>query len=154
MSWKVWWFVMLAQAWVGAASASCWREVGEKYAIEPELLYAIAQVESGLDPQAVNHNANGSKDVGLMQINSIHLPRLKGKGITEQRLRDEPCLAVDVGASILADFIGRLGYNWNAVGAYNAGTSPARENLRLHYAGKVWKRYQVLLVDGIGAARF
>jgi soluble lytic murein transglycosylase-like protein len=79
-----------------------------------------------------------------MQINSIHLPRLHAQGITEQRLLDEPCLSVEVGASVLAEFIARHGYNWTAVGAYNAGNSPHRQAARLRYARKVWQRYQVL----------
>ncbi len=51
---------------------------------------------------------NGTRDIGLMQINSIHLPRLLKLGVTEERLLSEPCLSVEVGASILADFIPAL----------------------------------------------
>lgn len=145
--------VVSALVWAGSVSANCWVEAGSRNSIEPELLYAIALVESGLKPNAVNHNTNGSRDIGLMQINSVHLPRLQGRGITEQRLLDEPCLAIDVGASILAEFIERHGYNWTAVGAYNAGNSPDRQSLRLRYARKVWLRYRGLLADDSGAVR-
>ncbi len=31
-----------------------------------------------------NKNTNGSEDIGLMQINSAHLPRLAKFGITRQ----------------------------------------------------------------------
>lgn len=152
MSRSVWGWGALAQVWVASVSASCWVEAGDRHSIEPELLYAIAQVESGLNPGAVNHNKNGSRDVGLMQINSMHLSRLQARGITEQRLLDEPCLAIEVGASILADFIERYGYNWTAVGAYSAGNAPDRQALRLRYAGKVWKHYQALLANDFGSA--
>lgn len=126
------------------AHAWCWSRAGQLHAIEPELLQAIADVESGQRPDAINHNRNGTRDIGLMQINSIHLPRLRARGITEQRLLDEPCLSVEVGASVLAEFIARHGYNWTAVGAYNAGNSPHRQAARLRYACKVWQRYRVL----------
>ncbi|WP_272971642.1 MULTISPECIES: transglycosylase SLT domain-containing protein [Pseudomonas] len=126
------------------AHAWCWNKAGQMHAIEPELLQAIADVESGLRPDAINHNRNGTRDIGLMQINSIHLSRLSTEGITEQRLLDEPCLSVEVGASVLAGFIARYGYNWTAVGAYNAGNSPHRQAARLRYARKVWQRYQVI----------
>lgn len=129
--------VTQAQAW-------CWSEAGRLHAIEPELLQAIAAVESDMLPDAVHHNSNGTRDIGLMQINSIHLPRLKAQGITEQRLLQEPCLSVEVGAQVLAGFIARYGYNWTAVGAYNAGNSPHRQVARLRYARKVWRRYRVL----------
>jgi soluble lytic murein transglycosylase-like protein len=118
------------------------------HAIEPELLQAIADVESGLRSDAINHNRNGTRDIGLMQINSIHLSRLSTEGITEQRLLDEPCLSVEVGASVLAGFIARYGYNWTAVGAYNAGNAPDRQAARLRYARKVWQRYQVITQAG------
>ncbi|HWT69631.1 MAG TPA: transglycosylase SLT domain-containing protein [Pseudomonas sp.] len=136
--------MLLACIGTEQAQAYCWSRAGQLHAIEPELLRAIADVESGLLPDAINHNKDGSRDIGLMQINSSHLPRLSEQGITEQRLLDEPCLSVEVGASVLAGFIARYGYNWTAVGAYNAGHSPRRQTARLRYAHKVWQRYRVL----------
>ncbi|PHN18490.1 transglycosylase SLT domain-containing protein [Pseudomonas sp. ICMP 460] len=131
------------QAW-----ASCWNEVASRYDIEPELLQAIAAVESGYRTEAMNHsNTDGSRDIGLMQINSMHLPRLLKLGITEDRLLSEPCLSVEVAASILAEFIQRFGYNWTAVGSYNAGGSPERETLRMRYAEKIWARYEALVAQ-------
>ena len=130
------------------ALAYCWKEAATQYNIEPELLQAIAVVESGNRAQVMNHaNRNGTRDIGLMQINSIHLPRLLKQGITEDRLINEPCLSVEVGASILAEFIQRFGYNWTAVGSYNVGTGagPEREALRLQYAQKIWAYYEQLV---------
>lgn len=128
--------------------AFCWEQAASQHNIEPELLQAIAAVESGFRAQAMNHtNRNGTRDIGLMQINSIHLPRLLKQGITEDRLLNEPCLSVEVGASILAEFIQRFGYNWTAVGAYNAGpgSGPEREALRRRYAEKIWAYYEQLV---------
>lgn len=130
------------------ALAYCWDEMARRYDLEPELLQAIAAVESGYRSQAMNYtNRNGTRDIGLMQINSIHLPRLLKQGITEERLLNEPCLSVEVGASILAEFIQRFGYNWTAVGAYNVGPGPGpqREALRLRYAERIWVRYAALV---------
>ncbi|OPG75809.1 invasion protein IagB, partial [Pseudomonas ogarae] len=44
------------------AHAWCWSKAGQLHAIEPELLQAIADVESGLKPDAINHNRNGTRD--------------------------------------------------------------------------------------------
>ncbi|SDV00451.1 Transglycosylase SLT domain-containing protein [Pseudomonas mucidolens] len=135
------------------ARGFCWLEAANRHDIEPELLQAIAAVESGYRPKAMNYsNHNGSRDIGLMQINSIHLPRLLKQGITEQRLLAEPCLSVDVGASILAGFIKQFGYNWTAVGAYNAGPGAGarREALRLRYAQRIWERYEALIAQRKG----
>lgn len=104
------------------ASASCWQTAGERYGVHPWLLAAIAKVESGFDPNAVNatHAARtGSVDLGLMQINSSWLPVLARHGITRQALFD-PCTSIAVGAWILADLFARHGVTWEAVGAYNA----------------------------------
>ena len=132
----------------GRAQAYCWAEVGGRYDIEPELLQAIAAVESGYQADAMNRaNRNGTWDIGLMQINSLHLPRLLKLGITEERLLVEPCLSVEVGASILNEFIQRFGYNWTAVGSYNVGPGcgPQQEALRMQYAQKIWRRYEELV---------
>jgi len=129
--------------------AYCWVSAGQQHAIEPELLQAIAEVESGQLSDAMNYNKDGTRDIGLMQINSRHLPRLGAQGITEQRLLNEPCLSVEVGASVLAGFVALYGYNWTAVGAYNAGNAPGRQAARLRYARKVWQRYQVLTASRV-----
>lgn len=102
--------------------------------IESELLYAIAQQESAMKPGAIGHNRDGSTDLGLMQINSFHMKRLKKMGISEKQLLQDPCISVIVGASILSDMMKIYGYSWEAVGAYNAGTSPKRSDIRKRYA--------------------
>ncbi|MFC5475726.1 transglycosylase SLT domain-containing protein [Paraherbaspirillum soli] len=127
-----------------ASAANCWTEAGREHGIDPLLLYSIAKVESALNPKALNRNSNGTYDVGLMQVNSIHLPRLKQVGITHERLVKEPCTSVRTGAAILADFIKRYGYTWKAVGAYNAGGADNREEARKRYVAKVWKEYRQL----------
>ena len=41
---------------------------------EPEIMIAIAKAESGqdLNPKAYNKNNNGSEDIGVFQVNTIH----------------------------------------------------------------------------------
>lgn len=114
---------------------ACWDEAATRYSVSPELLYAIARTESDMNPQAIGRNRNGSRDIGLMQINSAWLPALAAHGITERDLFD-PCTSIHVGAWILAGNVQRLGYTWDAVGAYNA----ASPTLRRAYTDKV-RRY-------------
>lgn len=122
--------------------ANCWDKAAHYYHVDPYLLYAIANVESGMNPYAIGQNHDGTRDVGLMQINSSHFSELKMQGINEYRLITEPCTSIMVGASILSDMIKVYGYNWEAVGAYNAGLKKENFTLRMNYARKVWNKYQ------------
>ena len=114
---------------------ACWDDAATRYQVSSALLYAIARTESGLNPRAIGRNSDGSRDIGLMQINSAWLPTLASHGIGERDLY-EPCTNIHVGAWILAGNVSRYGYTWEAVGAYNAA-SPA---LRRFYIDKV-RRY-------------
>ncbi|WP_413728925.1 type III secretion system invasion protein IagB [Sodalis sp. RH22] len=127
-----------------AVSADCWSQAERHFSIESRLLQAIALTESNMNPRATGKNANGTRDIGLMQINSLHLPRLRTLGIDEQRLYEDSCVSVMVGASVLADMMKRYGYSWEAVGAYNAGTAAGRKHLRMRYAQRVWEHYKRL----------
>lgn len=117
----------------------CFRWAGQRYGLSPTLLQAIAQQESGINPRAINRNTNGSYDIGMMQINSSWLPKLKRHGILEPDLW-EPCTNILVGAWILSSNIRELGPTLNALGAYNA-RHPER---RLAYARQVLRRWEVL----------
>lgn len=110
----------------------CFSAAGIRHGVSPILLEAIAMKESSMRPDAVNRNRDGSWDVGLMQINSRWLPALRRHGISAEDLRD-PCVSVHVGAWILAENFRQLGFNWEAVGAYNA----RRRDLRIRYARSI-----------------
>jgi len=142
------WLACVATATFGVAFAppahACWEQAALKYGVNVQLLYAIAKTESSLTPTAVNRsNANGTYDVGLMQINSSWLPRLRQYGITEKDLY-EPCVSIDVGAWILAHNIRQFGNTWAAVGAYNT-PNPTRG---LEYAHRVYRNLPPALRSG------
>ncbi|SCU77626.1 Invasion protein iagB [Cupriavidus necator] len=123
----------------GAAQADCLDDAAVFHGVSPSLLRSIAMQESGMKPWVTNRNANGSEDIGLMQINTIHLPRLARYGITRAHLFNG-CTNAYVGAWILRENIHRFGPTWKAVGAYNAA-SPDKQ---LRYANKIHARWQAL----------
>ncbi|KWN05721.1 lytic transglycosylase [Burkholderia territorii] len=125
--------IALSCALHGFAQADCLDDAATFQKVSVSLLRGIAQVESGMNPNAVNTNTNGTVDIGLMQINSTWLPTLAREGITRESLFDA-CTNAYVGAWILSQNIRQLGANWNAIGAYNA----ASPDKRLAYARKVY----------------
>ena len=118
------------------AHATCWQEASLRYDVPITLLKAIAFVESSNRARIVAQNTNGSLDYGFMQINDFWLPELSKYRIGTRELMDA-CTSVNVGAWILAQNFQQMGYNWNAVGAYGAGTKKAKATARSQYAAKV-----------------
>src|SRR6202171_29897 len=120
--------VIFALCFAPSLASACWDEAGQRDGVSPQLLYASAGMEPRLNPAAVNtshRKDTGSYDIGLMQINSSHLPRLARRGINEADLYD-PCTNIHVGAWLLADEFSRYGVSWEGVGAYNAACTQLR----------------------------
>lgn len=130
-------------------TAFCFTEAGNKYRIDPLLLYSVAVVESHLNPRAIGNNYSAdekkitSSDYGLMQINDSHIHKLKMMGIIKDKreLLDNPCLNVQIGAWIMSQHFNQCGVNWQCLGSYNAGFADSNALLRLRYAKKVFSLY-------------
>ncbi len=91
---------------------------GKRYGIAPELLWGVAKTESDLNPLAIHSNKDGTFDVGLMQINTVHLPLLRRLGREPNDLYD-PEVSVALGAYVLSRCISRHGFNYRALNCYN-----------------------------------
>jgi soluble lytic murein transglycosylase-like protein len=129
-------FIIFVLPLAFSCQAACFDQAGARYGIAPSLLKAISVIESGSNPTAHNRNRDGSEDIGHMQINSRWLGVLASFGIGREQLFDA-CINTYVGAWILAQNISRLGYGWEAIGAYNAHSPKKRAAYARRIAAKI-----------------
>ncbi len=101
--------------------AECVSAASTRHGVNPDLLVAILRVESGLKSDPVRRNANGSIDVGIAQINSVHFAELRRHGVEWPHLL-QPCVGIHVAAWHLKNQVLRHGNTWFAVGAYHSVT--------------------------------
>jgi len=132
-------------------NAYCFRAAGDQYHIDPLLLKSIAMYESSLNQWAVHVNRDKdhrvlSMDYGLMQINSVNVPRLIKQNVIKNKdeLLSKPCTNVYIGASILARNIKICGVSWDCIGSYNAGFLTKDASVRRAYGQKVHEIYREL----------
>ncbi|CCO25162.1 lytic transglycosylase domain-containing protein [Maridesulfovibrio hydrothermalis] len=135
-------------------------QVAKEFSLQPEILNAIADHESGYNPWAVNvagrsfypssreealaiieENRKKSFDVGLMQINSYWIKKFD---LTPAEAL-EPEENLRLGAWILRYCLDRYGYNWRAIGAYHTGSPKNLPERSRAYAVKVMNKYKKLL---------
>ena len=104
-----------------AARADCIADAAVRHRVNGDVLRAIGWQESGLRAAALSRNANGTRDLGAFQINSIHLPELARHGIDAAALGDG-CVSAEVAAWYYRRQVDQFGNTWAAVGAYHSRT--------------------------------
>ncbi len=110
--------------------ADCFSDAAAYEHVNPTVLRAISVVESHNNPHAINKNTDGSTDLGLMQINTIHVPELNRYGIHKRDLM-QGCKSIYVGAWLLHRSMKRYGNTWKAVGGYHSATPVYRDEYAL-----------------------
>lgn len=101
--------------------ASVFAAAARRAGIERAILLAVAHQESGFNPGAVNHDSNGTEDVGIMQLN------LQAQQLSYSYAAN-PVTAIPYAAHLLASLKRRYGTWARALSAYNSGSptgSPA-----------------------------
>ena len=117
-------------------------------ALPPRVLPAIQAVEGG-KPGMVRSNADGSADLGLMQVNTRWVaPIARYVGLTPDavraRLAAEPCFNIAAAGAIMRVYLNEAhGDLMQAVGAYHSHTpalNQAYQVLVLHSAIRLFVR--------------
>ena len=108
----------LGQTYTPAQIQQMITSAAQQYGVPPSVALAVAKVESGFNPNAVNSaNANGTTDYGVFQINSSNLASL---GISSDPLN--PNANINAGVQLLAQYYQQYGGDLTQVAwAYNAG---------------------------------
>lgn len=118
---------------------SCVAQSAVYFKIHPRIILSIADVEGGKNGSYVK-NKNGTHDMGIMQINTIHLPEIQQEypQITESRIVNDTCVNVYLSAKILYKKMkGKYSF-WEGVGNYHSKTPHIREK----YLNKLFAAYK------------
>lgn len=127
----------------------CIRHAAAYYRGSPLDVKAVMLTEGGTTGLQ-KRNRNGTVDLGLMQINSVHLEpgeKLYGFGYTPARIANDDCLNIHLGTYLLQYQVLSTGDRWQGIGNYHSKTP----SLNLEYRQRVWKNMQTLLAPSSAA---
>lgn len=122
----------------GLDSGCFWGAVNY-HSVNPHVLWAILRVESKFNPLAIRKNTNGTLDVGMGQMNSVHFTRLARYGIAPADLLNG-CVATYVAAWHIAGLMSAHGNTWEGIARYHSATPHLN------------RRYQALLASELSRA--
>jgi Transglycosylase SLT domain len=103
------------------------------------IILSVLKKEGGRNGSA-NKNKNGTIDYGVMQINSIWLPKIAAYGYTQNDIQYDACKNVEVGTWILSQSIADGKTIWSGIGNYHSRT-PDHNRI---YRNGIYKNYQKL----------
>lgn len=106
----------------------CINQAAVTYHVPATMIVSVMKIENGQNGMAIK-NKNGTYDLGVMQINSSWLPKLKKHGIDKATLQHDGCMNVMVGSWILAQGIAKS-EGWVGLGNYHSATPKHNERYR------------------------
>lgn len=136
---------------VEKSHADCFDDAAAWQGVHAGVLRAISLRENSRCDATVHINRNGSRDIGCMQINSIHLPELAAYGISADALKDR-CVNIFVGARHYKKMLLKYGNTWTAVGAYHSET-PLHRDAYARDVEAIFRKYRLDQVSGSSRSR-
>jgi soluble lytic murein transglycosylase-like protein len=115
---------------------ACMVSVTTFYHLPPRVLLSIQAVEGGR-PGLVHQNQDGSRDLGVMQVNTRWVqPLALATGmplpLVQQRMLDDPCFSIAAAGAIMRLFLNEAGGDLpRAVGHYHSHQPMLAEAYRL-----------------------
>ena len=130
---------MISALLIHGVPIECINRAAITYRVPAKIIVSIIETEGGSIGSA-NKNHNGTVDYGVMQINSIWLPKIEHYGYTQQEIQYDPCANVAVAAWILNQNISKANNGLEGIGEYHSHTKP----LLCKYENKFITNYQNL----------
>lgn len=121
---------------MGLPYLACMSLVASLYQLPPRVLPSIQAVEGGF-VGSISSNANGSQDLGVMQINTVWLPALStytglDTHAVRERLIHQPCFNITAAGAILRLNLDQSGGDlMQAIGNYHSRTPHLHQRYRL-----------------------
>lgn len=116
--------------------AACMALVASLYGLPPRVLPSIQRVEGG-SAGSVHRNANGTDDLGVMQVNTIWLPALSSytglpAATVRDRLTGRPCFNIAAAGAVLRTYLDAAkGDLMQAIGDYHSHTPILNRSYRM-----------------------
>jgi soluble lytic murein transglycosylase-like protein len=104
-----------------ADPTACAKGAAMMHRVNQQMLEAILRIESRLNPRTMSPNSNGTWDLGIAGINTIHLPELAKFGIAPSHLLNA-CVGIYVAAWMVSKNLHKYGNSWFAYAAYHSRT--------------------------------
>jgi soluble lytic murein transglycosylase-like protein len=119
---------------------SCINHVAIVYHVPASVILSVMKAENGKNGDAIK-NKNGTIDYGVMQINSIWLPKISAYGYTKNDLQYNACKNVAVGAWLISRNMAEGKAVWRSIANYHSHT-PVHNKI---YRDSLYANYQTLV---------
>jgi soluble lytic murein transglycosylase-like protein len=126
---------------------ACMVAVANLYALPPRVLPSIQAVEGGR-PGTVSVNADGSADLGVMQVNTLWVPalaRYTGLPVTmvHARLVHDPCFNIAAAGAIMRTYLNETHNDlMRAIGNYHSHTALLNQRYQLRVLSAAASMFQ------------
>ncbi|WP_170968501.1 lytic transglycosylase domain-containing protein [Psychromonas sp. SP041] len=124
-----------------AKVTECVNFASKYYNVNPSVIRAIIAVEGG-KIGTMSRNSNGTYDMGIMQINTIHIKDLRKRfptlNLTRKKISNGACVNIFLAVDILNRRIKENSNYWLGVGSYHSKTPKYRNR----YLKKIYKAYK------------
>ncbi len=121
---------------INSVPVDCINHAAIIYHVPATIILSVIKKENGKNGDAIK-NKNGTYDYGVLQINSIWLPKLAAYGYTRHDIQYDACKNIMVGTWIIAQNMASSQSVWTGVANYHSRTPvhhhAYRASIATHY---------------------